>query len=131
MATTKKVILGVKAEVFHDQTTGVTVRKGEVKELNMYQLNSKRIRNAIQGGHLVYTSDEQETHDTKVAKEENLKRLKSKLTKLKEKGIDPVKASEAFTFDDLKSLAESMDIEVEENDTKVTIVTSLYEGVNK
>ena len=48
-----KVKVGSKAYIFHDQSTGITIKKGEIKELTPQQYNSKRIRSAINGGHLV------------------------------------------------------------------------------
>lgn len=127
MATGKMVKLGDQANIFHDQATGITIRKGEAVKLNAIQLNSKRIKNAIQGGHLVYTSEPAEENDSRVNKEEHLKTIKNKLVKLKEKGLDPSKACEAFTLEDLKNIADNMGIEVEADDTKATIVEALFE----
>ena len=52
-----KVKVGSKAYIFHDQSTGITIKKGEIKELTPQQYNSKRIRSAINGGHLVITNE--------------------------------------------------------------------------
>ena len=52
-----KVKVGTKAYIFHDPSTGITVKKGEIKELTVAQYNSKRIRSAINGGHLVITNE--------------------------------------------------------------------------
>ena len=51
-----KVKVGSKAYIFHDQSTGITIKKGEIKELTPQQYNSKRIRSAINGGHFVITN---------------------------------------------------------------------------
>lgn len=36
-----KVKVGSKAYIFHDQSTGITIKKGEIKELTPQQYNSK------------------------------------------------------------------------------------------
>ena len=36
-----KVKVGTKAYIFHDPSTGITVKKGEIKELTVAQYNSK------------------------------------------------------------------------------------------
>lgn len=58
MSKTKFVKLGEKASSFSCPTTGVSLTKGKVVELNTEQLNSKKIKQALKGGHLEYASPE-------------------------------------------------------------------------
>lgn len=127
MATTKKVKLGPNASIFHDQTTGITICKGETKELNAYQLSSKRIKNALSGGHLIYSNDVIDEFDKEEERKATIEKLTSKTQKLIEKGVEPEKAAEAFTLDEIKLLANSRDIDVEQDDTKGEIMRVIFE----
>lgn len=126
----KRVKLGPNANVFHDQTTGITISKGESIELNMYQLNSKRIKNALAGGHLIYSNEELDNFNKQEEKEQLIEKLKLKSVKLFEKGTDPTKAAEGFTLDELKLLASEHEIEVDDNDTKVSIMKAIFEDIS-
>lgn len=126
-SNTKRVKLGSNANVFHDQCTGITIVKGQTVELNMYQLNSKRIKNAISGGHLVYSNDELDKFESDEEKSALIEKLKSKSHKLYEKGTEPAKAAEGFTLDELKMLAAEHEIETDETDTKITIMKAIFE----
>lgn len=53
----KIVKLGEKASFFYDPTTNLQVSKGEVLTLTKKQEYSKKIRKALQGGHLVLTNE--------------------------------------------------------------------------
>lgn len=128
MAT--KVTLGPKANVFHDLSTGITIRKGQVKELNAYQLNSKRIKSALNSGHLIYTNDEASKATKEEEKADSVKKFSSKLEDLFSKGVDVSKASNAFTLDQLKMVAlEEYGIEAEKGDDKITLVEAIFEEI--
>lgn len=128
MAT--KVTLGPKANVFHDLSTGITIRKGQVKELNAYQLNSKRIKSALNSGHLIYTNDEANKATKEEEKTATVKACSSKLEELFLKGVEVSKASNAFTLDQLKVVAlEEYGIEAEKEDTKITLVEAIFEEI--
>ena len=58
MSNTKNVTVGNLAYSFHDASTGITVSKGEVVSLRSSQLNSPRIKQALNTGHLVYVHDD-------------------------------------------------------------------------
>lgn len=120
-----KVKLGNKASVFHDPSTGLTVHKGEVVELNNKQMLSKRIRSAINGGHLVYAVSEKEEEKVAV----NVEAVKEKFLELVGAGKESNKIAKAFNIDQLKALARSYDIEPEENDTKEILVVAIMEEV--
>ncbi|MEG1415648.1 MAG: hypothetical protein RSC49_03490 [Clostridium sp.] len=117
----KLVTVGEKANIFHDQTTGITVCKGEIVELSPRQLLSKRVRVALNSGHLVYTTRPMEEEKSKMDKDATVKLLTSKYEALHNSGKDSSKISQAFTLDELKMIAEGYSLEVEDDDTKATI----------
>lgn len=47
-----KVTVGAKAYSFHDQSTGITICRGEEKELSARQYRTKKIQMALNSGHL-------------------------------------------------------------------------------
>lgn len=81
-----KVKVGSKAYIFHDQSTGITIKKGEIKELTPQQYNSKRIRSAINGGHLVITNENIEKEIKKDVKVDNKKAIE-KFKEMVESGM--------------------------------------------
>lgn len=52
-----KVTTGPNAYSFYDQSTGINVVRGEVKELTGSQFRTKRVQMAINTGHLVLVSE--------------------------------------------------------------------------
>ena len=122
-----KVKVGSKAYIFHDQSTGITIKKGEIKELTPQQYNSKRIRSAINGGHLVITNENIEKEIEKdVIKVDNKKAIE-KFKEMVESGMISEKIAKAFNLETLKTMAASFDIEVTDEDTKLSIVEALME----
>ena len=124
MGTLVKV--GSKAYIFHDQSTGITIKKGEIKELTPQQYNSKRIRSAINGGHLVITNENIEKEIKKDVKVDNKKAIE-KFKEMVESGMTSEKIAKAFNLETLKTMAASFDIEVTDEDTKLSIVEALME----
>ena len=124
----QKVKLGKYANIFHDQYTGITINRGEVKELNIQQLKSPRIAAALQGGHLAYAT-EAEAAKSKATKQEDpldveklLKAFKSKV----EKGKTTDKLAKEFTLDQLNALCQALKIEIEEGDTEKDLIEAIY-----
>lgn len=111
-----KVKLGNKASIFHSANLGITIKKNQVVELNAYKSNSVPIRNAINGGFLVVVKDE------KYEPEVN---LKEKFTKLVKSGVSEDKLKKTFNLAQLKEIAAGFDIEVEESDTKDSILEAI------
>lgn len=117
-----------KASIFHDQTTGITVLKGEIKELNEHQLNSKRIKAALSSGHLVYTKPEvKDNPSLQAIREEEVKTLNDKFIKLYKKGTDNNKLVKQFSLEDLKDICKLHDITPEDGDTAMDLVESLVQ----
>lgn len=122
-----KVTVGDKAFSFHDQYTGVTVTKGEVVELNANQASSKRILQAINSGHLVRVEN---TVSSKKEDEKRIENLKLKLTNLYNDGKTVDKIAGAFTQDELRTLASSYGLEIEEKDTKMDITSAIIDAID-
>lgn len=120
----KFITLGPKANGFFDQTTGITIARGEKVEINDRQLRSRRIAMALNSGHLVYAQPDQEV---KKEKETDLQKLDKKLKAQYEKGVTLDKMSKDITMDQAKALAETHEIEVAEGDTVKDIIEAIIE----
>lgn len=126
MENTYKVKLGEGANIFHDPIAKVTVKKGEVVEITMSQARAPKVQKAFQGGFLVRATENSLKKDSFIEpqKEET---PEEKFRRLVDKGATPEKLSKAFKLETLKSLAESLDIIPEENDTKETLIEAIKE----
>lgn len=120
----KFITLGPKANGFFDQTTGITIARGEKVEINDRQLRSRRIAMALNSGHLVFAQPDQ---DVKKEKETDLQKLDKKLKAQYEKGVTLDKMSKDITMDQAKALAETHEIEVAEGDTVKDIIEAIVE----
>ena len=122
----KFVKLGKKASFFRDSNLDISITTGEVVELNVKQLNSAKIRRALNGGHLVYTDDPRKAEDT-AKKEPTVEELVEAFTKMVINGDSKDKIMKTFNFEELKALSKAADIELEPTDTKSTICDALIE----
>jgi len=120
----KFITLGPKANGFFDQTTGITIARGEKVEINDRQLRSRRIAMALNSGHLIFAQPDQEV---KKEKETDLQKLDKKLKAQYEKGVTLDKMSKDITMDQAKALAETHEIEVAEGDTVKDIIEAIVE----
>lgn len=113
------VQLGENASVFHDMKTGLTITKGQMVELNLQQQMNPKIKAALGGGHLVRVVG--------LPKEVNYnpEEDKAKFIDLLNQGLDIKKLSNNFNLTQLKGIAELFEIEVEEDDTKASIVEAI------
>ena len=119
-----KVTVGAKAYSFHDQSTGITIARGEERELTLRQFGSKKIQMALNSGHLRMIADK-----NKVEKysSNDLDKLEKKLTAQFEKGMEVAKIAKAYTLEELTLIAARHEIVAEKNDTPVTLVKALLE----
>lgn len=118
------VQLGENASVFHDMKTGLTITKGQTVELNLLQQMNPKIKAALGGGHLVQVvglPKEVQKEEIKYNPEED----KAKFIDLFNQGLDIKKLSNNFNLTQLKGIAELFEIEVEEDDTKASIVEAI------
>ena len=120
------VKLGKKASFFRDSNLDISITPGEVVELNVKQLNSAKIRRALNGGHLVYTDDPRKAEDT-AKKEPTVEELVEAFTKMVINGDSKDKIMKTFNLEELKALSKAADIELEPTDTKSTICDALIE----
>lgn len=119
-----KVTLGKKAGIFHDPSSGITIKKGEIKELSSIQVNNRKIRAALNGGHLVYADVEKEESEI------NDSKLKENFESMVKSGKDISKIKKAFSFGNLKTIAGLYNVELDENDTKDSILEVIIEEVS-
>lgn len=119
-----KVTVGAKAYSFHDQSTGITIARGEEKELTFRQFGSKKIQMALNSGHLRMIADKNKVEKYSA---NDLDKLEKKLTAQFEKGMEVAKIAKAYTLEELTLIAARHEIVAEKNDTPVTLVQALLE----
>lgn len=122
----KYIKLNPKANIFHDPGTGLTVLKGQVVEITETQARTGKIKAAISGGHLQY-ADKPKESDTKVdtVKELDAEALLEKYQGLLANGVVNSKIEKAFKIDELKAIALELELELEEGETKATLVEAI------
>lgn len=118
----KYISLGPKANGFFDQTTGLTIARGEKVEVNDRQLRSRRIAMALNSGHLVMVQPDQ-----KVEKVVDVNKLDKKLEAQYKKGVTLDKMVKDITMDQAKAIAELHEIEIAEGDTVKDIIAAVVE----
>ena len=118
------VTVGPRAYSFHDQSTGITVCKGEDKELTRRQYRSPKIQKAIAAGHLIIIADKSEIEKYSEA---DIEKLDKKLTAQFKKGMTLEKLSKAYSFEELKLVAGLHEIVADKDDTVETILQALLE----
>ena len=122
----KYITVGKRANIFHDPVSGITVCKGEIVEVSNRHLMSKRVKGAINAGHLIYVDKAAE--EAKADEGVNTEALLQKFNSLSAKhDSDSAKIAKNFTLEELKELAKSLDIEPEDNDTKEDLVKAILE----
>lgn len=119
-----RVTVGAKAYSFHDQSTGITIARGEERELTLRQLGSKKIQMALNSGHLRMIADKNKVEKYSAS---DLDKLEKKLTAQFEKGMEVAKIAKAYTLEELTLIAARHEIVAEKNDTPVTLVQALLE----
>lgn len=120
------VQLGENASVFHDMKTGLTITKGQTVELNLQQQMNPKIKAALGGGHLVRVIGlPKEVKEIEKEVKYNPEEDKVKFIDLFNQGLDIKKLANNFNLIQLKGIAELFEIEVEEDDTKASIVEAI------
>lgn len=121
----KYVKLGEGASVFHDMSTKFTVYPNEVKELTLKAQSSPRVKKAISSGHLVYAEPAKEEVEIKQADNSSSEKLVKKFQSALKKGQTDKLSN--FSFEDLKVMAESLNLVVEEGDTAESLIEAISE----
>nr|DAQ12679.1 MAG TPA: hypothetical protein [Caudoviricetes sp.] len=120
------VQLGEHASVFHDMKSGLTITKGQVVELNLQQQMNPKIKAALGGGHLVRVIGlPKEVKEIEKEVKYNPEEDKVKFIDLFNQGLDIKKLANNFNLIQLKGIAELFEIEVEEDDTKASIIEAI------
>lgn len=140
MAQMKYVKLNKKASIFYDQASGIKVVRNETVELTESQFKMKCIRNAIANGYLKEVVKEEAKQEAKVVEsstsqdteeevttsiDENI--LKTKFSQLISEGSTKEKIKEYFNLKELKELAISLDIIPEDGDTKMDLISAIWD----
>lgn len=118
--------LNDKANFFYDATSGIKVFPGKTVEISPEQVaTSKRLRAAISSGHLIST-DAVAINELKVyTLEEKLDIFKNYMAN----NTPPEQIAKKFNMESLKEICESIEIEVEESDTKLTLTKAIIEDL--
>lgn len=123
------VKLGKKASSFRDQASNITILPGQVVGLDVKQQNSKKIKAALSGGHLVYAEAPAKPESTKVVK--TAQEVYEDFSAMVEAGEPEATILKAFTLDQFKQLADLAGLEVEKSDTKKTLYEALIAEVDE
>lgn len=124
----KYLTLGKRANIFHDPYVGLTITKGDTKEVPDSVISIRRVKQAISSGHLVIVDPPVVEEVNPVIKPEDLiQNNLEKLNALVAGGKSLKEIAKAFKLDELKAMAEYKDIEVEESDTKEDILGVLVD----
>lgn len=116
------VTVGPHAYSFYDQSTGINVVRGEVKELTPVQYRTKRIQMAINSGHLRLVQDAKE-----VSKygSKDIDRLYTRMKKQFAKGMEISKLAKSYTLQEAQLVAKANNVQYDDNDTVESILTVL------
>ena len=124
------VTIGPKAYSFHDQSTGITIIKGQEKTLSSRQLLSRKIQKALATGHLVYVANREENAGVTGLTSAQVDRLVKKLTAQYEKGMEVAKMAKGYNLEQAKAIAKKFDLEADADDTVITLLTAVIEEIS-
>ena len=96
------VTVGPRAYSFHDQSTGITVCRGEDKELSRRQFRAPKIQKAIASGHLIIIADKSEIEKYSEA---DIEKLDKRLNAQFKKGMTLEKLAKGYSLEELKLVA--------------------------
>lgn len=131
----KYLKLGDNATSFYDMGTGLKISGKDVVAVNEAYINQgKRTRRALQGGHLIYATKEEyeEANGVKAESENNTvesESLSKKFYNLYQSGKSTKELADAFNKAQLVKIAEAAELEVEEADTKSSLVEAIIEQI--
>lgn len=128
----KYLKLGDNATSFYDMGTGLKISGKDVVAVNEAYINQgKRTRRALQGGHLIYATQEEyeEANGVKAESENTVESLSKKFYNLYQSGKSTKELADAFNKAQLVKIAEAAELEVEEADTKSSLVEAIIEQI--
>lgn len=118
------VTVGPKAQVFHDQSTGITICRGEKVSLRPNQFNSRRIQTALSQGHLILVQEEATVEKYSDA---DIEKLDKKIKAQFNKGTTIEKIATSINLEQATLLAAKNDVTAEAEDTVETILKAILE----
>lgn len=122
MAENKVLTVGSSAQSFHDPSTGITIVRGEKKELTPQQYNSTRVRLALASGHLTLVVAPENTQEDEA---QAIDKAVKKAKKLAKDGVTFDKMATKFDHDIIVKMAEKEGVNIEEGDTDATILEAI------
>lgn len=129
----KYLKLGDNATSFYDMGTGLKISGKDVVAVDEAYINQgKRTRRALQGGHLIYATREEygEANGVKAESENNtVESLLKKFYSLYQSEKSTKELADAFNKAQLVKIAEAEELEVEETDTKSSLVEAIVEQI--
>jgi hypothetical protein len=126
----KYLKLGDNATSFYDMGTGLKISGKDVVAVNDAYINQgKRTRRALQGGHLIYATKEEYEEANGVKAEYTVESLSKKFYNLYQSGKSTKELADAFNKAQLVKIAEAAELEVEEADTKSSLVEAIIEQI--
>ena len=127
-----KYTLGQKASIFFDASTGLKIIKGHIVEPNSKQTTSRKFKNALDNGFIVKVSEEAiDPSKNDILENLTTSESLSRFKQLFEEGLEPKAIAKKFNLQNLKDIAESIDLEVEEDDTKNTLVEAIIKELTE
>ena len=121
----KYLKLGDNATSFYDMGTGLKISGKDVVAVNEAYINQgKRTRRALQGGHLIYATQEEYEEANGVKAD-----LSKKFYTLYQSGKSTKELADAFNKAQLVKIAEAAELEVEDADTKSSLVEAIIEQI--
>lgn len=116
--------VGPRAYSFHDQSIGITICRGEEKELTRRQFRTPKIQKAVASGHLIIIADKSEIEKYSEA---DIEKLNKRLNAQFKKGMTLEKLSKGYSLEELKLVAGLHEIVAEKDDTVETLLQALLE----
>lgn len=124
MSTKIKVTLGPNAYSFNDQSTGLSIASGDIKELTPRQASTVRVKRALSQGHLQLVV---EASAAKKYTAEQIAKLTKKLNAQYEKGMEISKVAKGYSLEEIQLIAKELGYEVEKEDTAETLLATIFE----
>lgn len=124
MSENIKVKLGHRAYSFNDQSTGLSISRGDVKSLTPRQANTVRVKRALSQGHLQIVLEKKDPDKYTSA---DIDKLLKKLNNQYKKGMEVSKVAKAYTLEEVKLMAQKLGYEPDTEDTVESLITTLFE----
>lgn len=124
MSENIKVKLGPRAYSFNDQSTGLSISRGDVKSLTPRQANTVRVKRALAQGHLQIVLEKKDPDKYTSA---DIDKLLKKLNGQYKKGMEVSKVAKAYTLEEVKLMAQKLGYEPDTEDTVESLISTLFE----